>query len=317
MTQPTGTFSSYDAAGNREDLIDLIYDVSPTDTPIMQAIGRKKATATAHEWQTDALASASTSNAVIEGDDATNDSRTPTSRLKNYAQLMDKVIQVTSTQEAVNKAGRSSEMEYQLEKASKEIKRDIEATISNNQYYSAGNDTAAAQMAGFGAWLTTATAFDTSGTTAGADPTTIGSEQRTDGSSTRNFTEDLLLDVHQAAYTAGGNPTLMVVGPANARKVAGFSGNATRMDKAEDKKIYNAVDVYVDPFGELKVVTSRFSRSRDAWLIDPEYAALAYLQEFKTEALAKTGHSTRKMLSCQVTLEVGNEAAHGGVFDLA
>lgn len=317
MTQPTGTYSSYDAAGNREDLIDMIYDVSPTETPIMSAIGRKKATATSHEWQTDALAAASTSNAVIEGDDAANDSMTATSRLKNYTQLMDKVIQVTSAQEAVNKAGRKSEMEYQLGKAMKELKRDIEATISNNAAYSAGTDTAARSMGGLGCWLTTGTSFDSTGTTAGADPSTIGSAARTDGSSTRQFTEDLLLDVHQATYAAGGNPTLLVVGPYNARRIAGFSGGSTRMDRAEDKKIYNAVDVYISPFGELSVVPDRFSRARDAWLIDPEYAALAYLQSFKTEDLAKTGHSIRKMLSVELTLEVGNEAAHGGVFDLA
>jgi hypothetical protein len=317
MTQPTGTYSSYDAVGNREDLIDMIYDVSPTETPIMSAIGRGKAKATAHEWQTDALASASTSNAVIEGDDATNDSMTATSRLKNYTQLMDKVIQVTSAQEAVNKAGRSSEMEYQLGKAMKEIKRDIEATIANNQAYGAGTDTSARQMGGLGCWLTTNTSFDSTGTTAGADPTTIGSAARTDGSSTRQFTEDLLLDVHQACFAAGGNPSLLVVGPYNARRIAGFSGGSTRIDRSEDKKLYNAVDVYISPFGELKVTPDRFSRARDAWLLDPEYAGLNYLQEFKTEDLAKTGHSVRKMLSVELTLKVGNEAAHGGVFDLA
>ena len=318
MAQTAGTFSSYDAVGNREDLTDMIYDISPTDTPVVSAIGRSKARNRLHEWQTDSLVAASTSNAVIEGDEVSNDTLQATTRVQNYTQLMDYVIQITSTQEAINHAGRGSELEYQLEKGIKHLKNSVEATILANQAYSAGNDTSARTMGGFASYVTTNTSMDTTGTTAGADNnSTAGANARTDGSSTRSFTEDLLLDVHQACYAAGGNPSLLVVGPFNARRIAGFAGGSTRIDKSEDKKVYNAVDVYVDPFGELKVVTSRFSRSRDAWLLDPEYAALAYLQEFKTENLAKTGHSTRKMLSAQLTLEVGNEAAHGGVFDLA
>lgn len=255
---------------------------------------------------------------MIEGDEVAGDTLQATSRIYNYCQLMDYVVVVTSTQEAVSKAGRSSEKEYQAQKAMKHLKNSIEATILNNQAYSAGTDTSARQMAGFAAYVTTATSFDASGTTAGADNnSTAGANARTDGSSTRQFTEDLLLDAHQACYAAGGNPSLLVVGPYNARKVAGFSGGTTKVDRSEDKKLYNVVDVYIDPFGTLSVVTDRFSRARDAWLIDPDYAKLAYLQPFKTEPIAKIGHADRTMISVELTLEVGNEAAHAGVFDLA
>lgn len=311
MAQPSNTYSSYDAVGNREDLTNIIYDVSPTDTPVMSALPRTKATATNHEWQTDSLASASAANAVIEGDDATTDASTATTRLGNRTQILDKVAQVTGTQEAVSKAGRKSEMAYQMEKRMKEIKRDIEAAITDNGAYVAGNDTTARELAGFPAWLTT----NTSAGATGADPTTIGSTARTDGTQ-RAFTEELLKAVLQDCFTNGGNPTMAVVGAFNKRKASEFTGSATRMDRSEDKKLYAAIDVYVSDFGEIKFVPDRFSRARDCLLIDPEFAAVAYLRPFQTVDLAKTGDTVRKQILTELTLEVKNEAAHGGVYDL-
>lgn len=312
MAQPAGTFSSYDAIGNSEDLTNLIYDVSPTDTPVLSALPRTKATATNHEWQTDSLAAASAANAVIEGDDATTDTSTATTRLGNRTQILDKVAQVTGTQEAVSKAGRKSEMAYQMEKRMKELKRDIEAALTDNGAFVAGNDTTARELAGFPAWLTTNTSF---GGGAGADPVTIGSTARTDGTQ-RAFTEDLLKAVLQDCFTNGGNPSMAVVGAFNKRKASEFTGSATRMDKSEDKKLYAAIDVYVSDFGEVKFVPDRFSRARDCLLIDPEFAATAYLRPFDTVDLAKTGDTVRKQILAELTLEMKNEAAHGGVYDL-
>lgn len=312
MAQPTNTFSSYDAVGNREDLINIIYDISPTGTPVMSALGRTEATAVKHEWQTDSLAAASAANAVIEGDDATTDASTATTRLDNRCQIMDKVAQVTGTQEAVSKAGRVSEMAHQMDKRMKELKRDIEAALCDNGAYVAGNDTTAREMAGIPAWLTTNTSF---GGGAGADPVTIGSTARTDGTQ-RAFTEDLLKAVLQDCFTNGGNPSMAVVGAFNKRKASEFTGTATRMDKSEDKKLYAAIDVYVSDFGEIKFVPNRFSRARDCLLLDPDYAKVAYLRPFKTTDLAKTGDTMRKQILTELTLEMSNEAAHGGVFDL-
>lgn len=311
MPQPTNTYSSYDAVGNREDLTDIIYDVSPTDTPVMSALSRSKATQTSHEWQTDALASASAANAVIEGDEATTDASTATTRLKNYTQIMDKVAVVTGTQEAVSKAGRKSEMAYQMEKRMKELKRDIESAICDNGAYVAGNDTTARELAGFPAWLTTNTSFGASG----ADPVTIGSTARTDGTQ-RAFTEDLLKAVLQDCYTNGGDPSMAVVGAFNKRKASEFTGSSTRMDKSEDQKLYAAINVYVSDFGEIKFVPNRFSRARDCLLIDPEFASIAYLRTFKTMDLAISGDYMRKQILTELTLEVKNEAAHGIVADL-
>ena len=133
MAQPTNTFDTYDSVGEREDLSDVIYSISPTDTPFISSAAKTRATAVLHEWQTDALAAASTSNAVIEGDEATLDAVTATTRLSNSSQIMDKTVVITGTQEAVDKAGRASELAYQIAKKAKELKRDMEATITGNQ----------------------------------------------------------------------------------------------------------------------------------------------------------------------------------------
>jgi hypothetical protein len=155
MAQPASTFSTYDSVGNREDLSDIIYDVSPTETPYLSAIPKGKATSTKHEWQTRALTAASGSNAVIEGDDATTDASTANTRVFNYSQISDKVARVTGTQEAVNKAGRKSEMALQMSDRMKELKRDVETTLLQNVAYVAGNDTLARKAAGLQTFVIT------------------------------------------------------------------------------------------------------------------------------------------------------------------
>ena len=143
MAQPADTFSSYDAVGNREDLSDTIWMISPTETPFMSGIDKVPADATFHEWQTDALAAADTSNAVIEGDDATTDAATATTRFGNYTQISDKVPRVTGTQRTVDSAGLGDEFAYQIFKKGQELKRDVESILLDNNARVAGNDTAA------------------------------------------------------------------------------------------------------------------------------------------------------------------------------
>ena len=150
MAQPTNTFDTYDSVGEREDLSDVIYNISPTDTPFLSSAAKTTSTAVLHEWQTDALASASTSNAVIEGDEATLDAVTATTRLSNSCQIMDKTVVITGTQEAVDKAGRASELAYQIAKKAKELKRDMEAQITTNNAEVTGSATAAREMGSLG-----------------------------------------------------------------------------------------------------------------------------------------------------------------------
>jgi hypothetical protein len=308
------TFTAHTAIGQREDLTDIIYDISPTETPFMSSVGKTKATAVYHEWQTDSLAAATTANAAIEGADATSATLAPTVRLGNYTQIIQKTVQVSGTLDTVNKAGRKSEKAYQLAKASAEIKRDLETILLANQGRSAGTSTIARKLGSLLSWIKT----NSDKASDGSDPATIGVSTRTDGTQ-RTFTEALLKTVVAEVFESGGSPKILMVGSAGKQKVSSFAGiGATRFNVtgAKPSTIIGAADIYVSDFGNLAVVPNRFMRTRDALVLDPEYAAVAYLRPFQTNELAKAGDSDKTQLLVECTLEIKNEAAHGIVADL-
>jgi hypothetical protein len=280
----------------------------------MSSIGKTKATAVYHEWQTDSLAAATTANAAIEGADATSATLAPTVRLGNYTQIIQKTVQVSGTLDTVNKAGRKSEKAYQLAKASAELKRDLETILLANQGRSAGTSTIARKLGSILSWIKTNSDKASDGT----DPATIGVSTRTDGT-VRTFTEALLKTVVSEVFVSGGSPKILMVGAAGKQKVSSFAGIAAQRYMAPGNTpttIIGAADVYMSDFGTMSVVPNRFMRTRDALILDPEYAALAYLRPFQTNDLAKTGDSENTQLLAEVTLEVKNEAAHGIVADL-
>ena len=310
MAQPTNTFDTYDSVGEREDLSDVIYNISPTDTPFLSSAAKTKATAVLHEWQTDSLAAAVTNNQVIEGDEATMDAVTATTRLSNSCQIMDKTVVITGTQEAVDKAGRASEIAYQIAKKSKELKRDLEASLTSNNAEVTGSATAARVAGGLRSWVATNDVMGTSGTSGG-----LGNTAATNGTQ-RVFTESLLKSVIKSVWDAGGNPTMIMVGPFNKQKLSGFTGNSTRFDAGADATLYTSVDVYASDFGQLQVVPNRFSRDRDAWVLDMDYWGVAFLRDFSMHELSKTGDSEKRQLLLEATLESRNEAASGVVADV-
>ena len=312
-------YNRYEAIGAREDLSDVIYNISPTDTPIMSSIGKSKATGVYHEWQTDSLAAATTSNALVEGASASEATISPTTRLGNYTQIVGKTVMVSGTLEAVDKAGRKSEMAYQLAKASAEIKRDIESIITANQGQAVGTTASTPRKLGSLLSYIKTNTNEGSGTTAGADPTTIGVSTRTDGT-TRTFTETILKDVISKVFTSGGTPTTLFVSPALKQVVSGFTGLSAQryqVPTSGQATILAGADLYQSDFGVLQIVPNRFMRTRDALVLDPEYAALAYLRPFQTIELAKVGDADKTQILAELTLEVRNEAAHGGAFDLS
>ena len=312
------TYQTYTAIGQREDLSDVIYNISPTDTPFMSSIGKTKATATYHEWQTDSLAAAALGGAV-EGADASSITASPTTRIGNRTQIFTKSVAVAGTLEAVDKAGRKSEKAYQLAKVSAELKRNIELTLLSNQVSAAGNSSTARTLGGLQAWLSTNYDGGTSGV-AGASGTTA----RTDGTD-RTFTETSRKTVVAEVYTAGGTPKVLMVNPAHKQVVSAFAGIAAQRYMApanEPTTIIGAADVYMSDFGTISVVPNRFMNSTNAgdetaFLVDPDMAAVAYLRPFQTIELAKTGDSEKTQLLAELTLEVKNEAAHGIVADLS
>ena len=315
MTQTSGTFSSYDAKGIREDLEDMIYDISPTETPFVRAIERVKADNTFHEWQTDALASADKDNAAVEGDEVTADAITATARVGNYTQILDKTIIVTSTQRAVRTAGRKDELAYQVAKAGREIKRDIEAAISQNNHALAGDDATARKLGGAEVWIGTNDQNGSGGSTTVTSSGAPTATKLTDGTQ-RVFTEDLFSAGISAAWDQGGSPTLVLAGSFNKRKISTFTGNATKTIDMSEQELVAGVDVYISDFGRHRIVPSRFVRTRTVLGIDPEYWAVAVLQPMKTEPLAKIGHHERRMLSTELTLVCRNEKASFKVADL-
>ena len=316
MAIVTNTFLTYNAKGIREELSNVIANISPEETPFQSNVGSESVSNAFFEWQTDSLAATATT-AVISGDDvASFDSTAATVRLGNYTHIRRRTMVIEDRLEFVDKAGRDSEIAYQLAKRGKELKRDIEAVLLDNNARVAGNSTTAPETAGLPAWLKTNT-NKSSGATAGVDPTGDGTDARTDGTQ-RAFTEAMLKDVMQKAWTAGGNPSIVMVGPYNKTVASSFAGIAETRVAGGDAPttLIGAADVYVSDFGNLTFVPNRFQRERDAFLLDPEYASVCYLRPIQQIELAKTGDAEKRMVIAEFGLKVANEAAHGIVADL-
>jgi len=313
MAQPTNLYDTYDTTGIREDLTDVIYNISPEDTPILSAIPRTAARSTKHEWQLDALA-APAANKVIEGDEATVDAMTATTRAFNFTQISDKVIALSGTQSAVDAAGRADEMAYQIAKKSKELKKDMEFALIKEQVQAAGNATTARALGSIGCWIATNGDAGTSGTLS------TGSGTDAPGSGTdRDLTETILKTVVKEVYESGGEMDMLIVPPSVKQTISGFNANTTRFGQADSKVEYAAIDVYSSDFGDLQVVPNRVmavTSESNAFLIQRDMMATAYLRDFQVQDLAKTGDSEKKQLLAEYTLEVRNEAAHGILLDV-
>lgn len=319
MTVPTGTTQTYQQIGIREDLSDIIYDISPMETPFVSMMGKGSAKNTLPEWQIDALDAATPNNAVVEGDDATNDALDPTVRLRNYTQLMDKAVEISSTADAVNTAGRGKEISYQVSKRGRELKRDIESSFLSLNPSVAGTASVARKSAGVGAWLASNTSHGTSGSAGGWDGTSIV-DAPTAGDA-RALTETIFKANLAEVWTAGGNPGYALVNSGQKEAISAFDGIATLYrDTGQSKKqasIMGAADLYISDYGEIKVIADRFAPTTTVYNLDIEYWGSKVLQPMKVEDLAKTGHANRKLLSTELTLCSKNEDASGGIFDLS
>jgi len=315
MTIVANTFTTYSAKGIREDLSNVITNIAPEETPFMSNIGRESVSNTLFEFQTDTLAAAA-ANAQLEGDDVgTFDSVVATVRVQNYCQISRKTIVLSATEEVVNKAGRRSELAYQIAKRGSELKRDQEFIMLSNTGAVAGDSTTARKTASLTAFLKTNIDFDT---TNGVSPTytTLPSTARTDGT-VRTFTETILKNVIQKVWTAGGTPKILMVGPVNKQRVSGFTGIASsRFNIDGGATLVGAVDIYVSDFGNVSVIANRFQRERDAFVLDPDYAKMTVLRPYQQIELAKTGDADKRMLLVEFGLKVLAENAHGLAADL-
>jgi len=321
MATLTGAHSVYDenAKGNREDLSDMIWDVSPTETPGIQAIGKGKATNTLHQWLTDTL-STGNANAQIEGEDVTHTNPADRVRLTNYTQIFRKDSAVTETQEAVDKAGIASEMAYQMERRMTEIKTDVEHAIFGvDNAAVAGSTSTAREMASLSAYLANGVAGTEFAAATSANPAGDGSDVPNRGGADRALTETILDGTLSNLFTnSGGNKNIMAICDASQRGVfSTFTASSTRYVTTDDRRLVASIDVYDGDFHTVKIVPDRFCISGSVFLIDPEYLKLADLRSIYSKDLAENGDSMRKAIYWETTLEVRDPNAHAHIFDLS
>jgi len=305
---PAGTLLTTVAIGNREDLVDIIYNTSPTDTPFISAIEKVQATGVTHEWQRDKL-TAPANNAVAEGADASYTAITPTERLSNQTQISRKTFSISDTQERVSKAGRKSEIRYQTVKQGKELRKDMELALIENPTYTIG---ATRQTKGLRGFCVTNNSLGATGV-APAFPNTAP----TDGT-LRSYTEAIARAVVLGCYQNGGNVSMMMVAPTIKQVVSStFTGNGTKFIKGESRKLEGAWDVYETDFGELDIVPNRvMSRTREAYFVDTDLAALAVLRDMEDQELARVGSARNFMIESEYALEVREERGIGCARDI-
>lgn len=318
---PPNTSETYTIEGIREDLSNVIENIDPTDTPFMSGIGRLTATQTKTEWQTDNLDTAAF-NVVDESNVSAFVTIPKTKRPFNFLQISEKTLSLSGTADAVEMAGRQSELGYQLARLAKSLKRDCEFTMSQNQAGAAGAAAGTPRsLASYESWISTeASGHANRGGGAGADatfdaPTDTPTTAPTDGD-VRALQESMVQSVLQATWTAGGEVDLLLTGPFNKRVFSGFAGNSTRFDIGEDMRLTAAISVYISDYGHHRIIASRFSRDRSLLCIDSSKWAMSFLRPFREKPLAETGDSRQRLMNVEYTLVSHNRKASGIVADL-
>lgn len=292
-------YQTYQQIGRAEDVSDVITNIAPTDTPFQSSLRMETVDQTQFQWQEDGL-DAAADNKRVEGADAPTEAHTPTAMRSNYTQILAKTVFVAATAERVKKYGRRSELAYQMAKKGKEIKRDLEFSfvgISNAAV--AGDSTTAREMASY--------------------DNLVDSSGKEDAGTAAPLTETMLLNVMKRVYDNGGEASIFMIKPADASIVAGFAAVAdTRIrDFGTGKKVVNAVNVYVSPWGEVKVVMNRFLLTSMALAYDPSYWRHCVLRPWKRVPLAITGDAEKHMIVGEHSLKHTNFKASGLIFDLA
>ena len=314
MAQPSNTFDSYDSVGIREDLSNVIYNVSPEETPFYSKAKKTSAKNTLVEWQTDSLR-ASAANAHIEGDATAGEARSATTRLGNYTQIFKNAVVVPDSDEGLDKAGRAKEVAYQTLKIAKEQKLDIEKALFSNNARVAGNSTTARELAGVPAWLITNTVF---GANEGADATGDGTDARTDETTALTaFSQTKFDTVMQSIWEEGGKPDTVFLSAFQMNVALGFTGNNNQRSsvQAGDERVVKSLSVYVTPWGTVEFMPSRENRSRDVFIMQDNMWECAVLRPTKNVALAKTGDNTTRQVVTELSLCAKNEKANGMIAD--
>ena len=307
--------NSYTGAGIAESFEDVIYDISPEETPLLSMAKKTSAGQTYHQWQTDVLAAAAT-NAQLEGDDASYATLAATTVLGNYTQISRKTVNISNTYDVVKKYGRKSEVAYQLMKAGKELKRDMEFALVRNQASSAGGAGTARTSAGLESWISGNRIIATGNTTATTPGFAAGVVAAPTDGTAGTFVEADLKSALEAAWLDGGEPTTILMSSKNKKLFSAFAGIAEKrhmVNGTSEAIITAAADVYVSDYGNHTVKLDRFMRDEAVLCIDPQYVSVASLRPITKEELAKTGDSTKYLMTAEYALVVNNPDAHAKV----
>jgi hypothetical protein len=327
MTIVTNTVTRYDPNSIREDLSSVISNISPTDTPFITMSGKSKAANTYHEWQTDTLAAAITTNAVLDGDDlvSTTSTAAMTVRVGNYTQISRKLITVSGTARAVDNAGYKDELAYQVAKRAQELKRDQESAATSDQVAVVGGPTTIRKGGMLGGWIITNASVGATGAvpqmSSGSATTDLAGFPKTiaGAGTARALTESLLKTNLQNVWTSGGTLEYVMVGPFNKTVASQLAGIATRTKDVPGTKqavITAAADVYVSDFGVVKIIPNRFQPASTLYTWDPDLTDIVSLRPYAVEVMAKTGDADKRMLIHEWTVKVKNQAGLGAVRDL-
>jgi hypothetical protein len=329
MAQAANTFETFNAVGIRETLSNVIAMITPEETPFLSAIGRRSVDGTHPEWQNDALATPDTDNNQPEGNEWNYQAITPTSRVGTYCQISDKRIVISGTLEEVKKAGRESEVAREVRKKGVELRIDREVIALSNQASSAGAANAASnrKTAGLRAIIATNDLLGSGGASGGFNTSTGIVDAATNGTQ-RALTKALLDQDISAVYTAGGNPTMLMVSPYAKTVFSSFMSDANvapqryETPKRSQTTIVAAAETYLSDFGTINVVPNRqmaragASVARNAFLLEPDKLAQGFLRSEKIETPAKTGDNTKKVILTEWCLLWDNEAAQGVIADI-
>lgn len=308
MAKVTNAFDTYSAQADREALSNVIYNISPQQTPFMSSIGKNNVKNVVFDWQTESLPTASGAG-QLEGFELSRSAATATSRVSNVCQISSRDATVSGSQESSDPAGKKSEMAHQLSIMSKALKRDMEVALCQKGAKTTGNASTARVTGGFESWITSNVSRGSGGSGSG------GGAAPTDGTQ-RALTETLLKGVLQSSFSNGGEPSMAICGPVNKQVISGFTGRSQARQFVDANTVEASVSIYSSDFGDLKIVPSNLSRERSLLLVDPEYAKVSYLRDFNVQDIAKIGDAETKMIVAEYGLEMSNEAAHGIVADL-
>jgi len=317
----TNTLVTGNMVGIREDLSNLISDISPTEVPFQASASKgSKPDNRFYEWQLDALQAVDTSNARNEGNDHTAFNATPQpTRVGNYCQISDKDGIFSGTSQAVKVAGRKSDKARAIIRRGLELRRDVEATVLQRNTGAASTDPR--RTATMLSYVRTNVGNVVAGGANPAAPNPTYAGNRTDGTTPVAFTETMLKTTLATAFGNGmkiDGAVIMVDGPQK-QSMSAFTGIATRYREVPKGQaaIVGAVDLYVSDFGELSIVANRFQRHRDAWILDFDLIRFRDLRPLFQKPLAPTGDADKFLLIREWSLQVDNEAGQALVADLA